>query len=324
MGSKGGSGSEGVVRTDEHGVRVGGTWLRRTSVALLVVLCFGSVLAPASATTVDQRTSPLPNAIGGQRPSSLNERPQGFTAHGFGPLDVVSVDLLLENGSFAPAPPVGPGPHNNQTPIGSRLPPGGMLLQSISAGECRYDQRVDRAHRSGTDVSTHGWWVNLGGTCPAMANVDTYLQAYWCGSYGCRWVTVSSDSRDVRAGDGVTDEMRACRVRPTAQPAGGALLTSTSSASMIHLASPTPILRTSVALPPSADPAELASFVWAAFRTRLLRVCTRNAPRRQGGRARSSWTSSSSREGVIGSCSVGWAGHRLRPDRMLWPTSSER
>lgn len=191
-----------MVRTDERGVRVGGTWLRRTLVALLVVLCFGSVLAPASATTVDQRTSPLPNAIGGQRPSSLNERPQGFTAHGFGPLDVVSVDLLLENGSFAPAPPVGPRPHNNRTPIGSRLPPGGMLLQSISAGECRYDQRVDRAHRSGTDVSTHGWWVNLGGTCPAMANVDTYLQAYWCGSYGCRWVTVSSDSRDVRAGGG--------------------------------------------------------------------------------------------------------------------------
>jgi hypothetical protein len=46
--------------------------------------------------------------------------------------------------------------------------------------------------------SVHGYWKRVSGTCPSTANVDTYLQAYWCDQYGCRWITVASDSGDVR------------------------------------------------------------------------------------------------------------------------------
>ncbi len=44
---------------DERGARAGAAWWRRTLVALVVVLCFGSVLAPASATTRIQADPPF-------------------------------------------------------------------------------------------------------------------------------------------------------------------------------------------------------------------------------------------------------------------------
>jgi uncharacterized membrane protein len=70
----------------------------------------------------------------------------------------------------------------------------------ISASGCNYRQRVDHAHGpTSGDVSTHGWWVNEGGTCPTLANVDVYLQAYWCNSFGCDFFTVASNSADVKA-----------------------------------------------------------------------------------------------------------------------------
>jgi hypothetical protein len=75
----------------------------------------------------------------------------------------------------------------------------------ITAGSCTYRQAVDNAHISSTApraVSVHGWWIHRAGTCPSTANVDTYLQGYWCDQFGCRWITVGYDSGDVRAGGG--------------------------------------------------------------------------------------------------------------------------
>lgn len=74
----------------------------------------------------------------------------------------------------------------------------------IQAGSCWYQQGVDNAHFSSTGwaISTHGWWVKYGGTCPSKANVDIYLQAVWCDAWGCRWRTVDTGSADVYAGGG--------------------------------------------------------------------------------------------------------------------------
>jgi hypothetical protein len=87
--------------------------------------------------------------------------------------------------------------------------PGGVtpLTRSatITAGSCKYQQQVDNAHISSTApraTSVHGSWLHIGGTCPTTSNVDTYLQAYWCDEFGCRWITVASDSGNVRAGGG--------------------------------------------------------------------------------------------------------------------------
>lgn len=75
----------------------------------------------------------------------------------------------------------------------------------ITAGNCVYAQAVDNPHWSDnyTTISVHGWWLKLSGsTCPTYANVDTHLQAYYCNAYGCSFVTIASDSRDVQAGGG--------------------------------------------------------------------------------------------------------------------------
>lgn len=76
---------------------------------------------------------------------------------------------------------------------------------NITAGSCTYRQAIDDPHISSTPPATasvHGWWVKVSGTCPSKANVDVYLQGYWCDFLGCRWSTVNSDSADVYAGGG--------------------------------------------------------------------------------------------------------------------------
>lgn len=76
----------------------------------------------------------------------------------------------------------------------------------IQAGECWYRQAVDNAHISSelpTAASSHGWWRReYISNCPEYANVDTYLEGYWCDIWGCRWITVTSNSGDVREGGG--------------------------------------------------------------------------------------------------------------------------
>jgi hypothetical protein len=76
---------------------------------------------------------------------------------------------------------------------------------NITAGSCTYKQAIDDPHVSSTAppaASVHGWWLRVSGTCPSKANVDVYLQGYWCDIYGCRWITVASGSSDVYAGGG--------------------------------------------------------------------------------------------------------------------------
>ncbi len=118
----------------------------------------------------------------------------------------------LEEGYFAPYP--GPVPFS-----GSRL----AMAESgvITAGSCRYRQVIDDPHLSGRAVSVHGSWKRVSGTCPAEANVDTYLQAYWCDWYaGCRWVTVASNSDDIRAGTGRGKRVTARKACTASPPVG--------------------------------------------------------------------------------------------------------
>lgn len=76
----------------------------------------------------------------------------------------------------------------------------------IQAGDCWYTQAVDNAHISSdppTAASSHGWWNRVYiSNCPVYANVDTYLEAWWCDGWGCRWITVASNTDDVREGGG--------------------------------------------------------------------------------------------------------------------------
>ena len=85
--------------------------------------------------------------------------------------------------------------------------PGGEAIPltesgNITAGSCTYRQAIDDPHLSSGDASVHGWWLRISGTCPDKANVDVYLQGYWCDIYGCRWITVGSGSGDYYAGGG--------------------------------------------------------------------------------------------------------------------------
>ncbi|MEL6890180.1 MAG: hypothetical protein AAFP84_01185 [Actinomycetota bacterium] len=122
-------------------------------------------------------------------------------------LTVVDVSLLPADGYFATHPEAATTGRADAGSIESTTELNAGLLAGtsdpITAGSCTYTQNVDTPHRSGGDVSVHGSWRRVSGTCPRESNVDTYLQAWWCDSwFGCRWVTVASNSDDVRAGGG--------------------------------------------------------------------------------------------------------------------------
>jgi hypothetical protein len=99
------------------------------------------------------------------------------------------------------------------------------LAQSgpITAGSCTYEQAIDNPHISSTAplaASVHGWWLKDAGTCPSQANVDVYLQGWWCDIYGCRWITVASGSADVYAGGGSGNRVTARRTCSSSKTVG--------------------------------------------------------------------------------------------------------
>jgi hypothetical protein len=75
------------------------------------------------------------------------------------------------------------------------------------AGDCGYHQRTDDVHISSSAplaVSVHAWWTVQITPCPPKANVDAFVQGYWCDQLGCRWLDVpgAANSKDVYRGGG--------------------------------------------------------------------------------------------------------------------------
>ena len=97
-------------------------------------------------------------------------------------------------GSFAPYP--GDGTDGLESDVDD--------LQDTVGGSCTYQTRGDNPHRSGNDVSVHGWWKisPASGQCPTHADVEVWLQGWWCGWSGCWWRTIDSDEKRVRPGGG--------------------------------------------------------------------------------------------------------------------------
>jgi len=97
-------------------------------------------------------------------------------------------------------------------------PGGDVALEAtsdpITAGSCTYSQAIDNPHISSTAplaASVHGWWQAISGTCPSVANVDTYLEGFWCDQSGCRWILVASNSGDIGPGGGAGSRVTARR-----------------------------------------------------------------------------------------------------------------
>lgn len=72
----------------------------------------------------------------------------------------------------------------------------------ITAGDCEYKQANDYPHVTDNQASVHGWWIDWNNKCPDKAHVKVSLQAYWCDSSGCRFITVASGSGDYYEGGG--------------------------------------------------------------------------------------------------------------------------
>lgn len=108
-----------------------------------------------------------------------------------------SEPALPSSGNFAPYP--------GAPDVGGVTPDAGANSNVIQAGSCYYRQRTDDVHISSTApkaVSVHAWWVKDHGTCPATANVDAFVEAYWCDQFGCQWIDVATNSKDVHQGGG--------------------------------------------------------------------------------------------------------------------------
>lgn len=73
-----------------------------------------------------------------------------------------------------------------------------------SAFGCDYTTHSDNPHKSGNEVSVHGWWTKSpSSSCPRYAYVTVELEAYYCHSRsGCWWVPQAVNSDQVRAGGG--------------------------------------------------------------------------------------------------------------------------
>ncbi len=67
------------------------------------------------------------------------------------------------------------------------------------ATSCPYDSHGDNPHRSGGDVSAHGWWETTNySLCPTHADVEVWVQAKWCDPWGCSYVTVAHNEMRIR------------------------------------------------------------------------------------------------------------------------------
>lgn len=82
--------------------------------------------------------------------------------------------------------------------------PDGTAAAANNALLCVFGSRTDHPHRSGGDVSVHGWWVYIWGACPQFAWVTVWLQQEECSTpYWCRWVNRGPRSmKMVREGGG--------------------------------------------------------------------------------------------------------------------------
>ena len=72
---------------------------------------------------------------------------------------------------------------------------------------CDYTTEGDDPHKSGGDVSAHGWWENDDSDCPRYADVEVWLKAYVCLYDGdekvrCEWETLDHDEKRLRQGGG--------------------------------------------------------------------------------------------------------------------------
>ena len=80
---------------------------------------------------------------------------------------------------------------------------------------CGFWQRVEWPHRSGADVSVHGYWEHAFGWCPPTAVVTVWLQQRECSTpWWCHWVDRAVSSGEVREGGGSGKRVTA-RVRCT-------------------------------------------------------------------------------------------------------------
>lgn len=89
---------------------------------------------------------------------------------------------------------------------------------------CKYKTRGDHPHRSGGDVSAHGWWTTTTPKkCPRYAYVEVWLKAWACDYQNgrkvrCFWDTVDHDEKRIRAGGGRgkrTNVRKACASNKT-------------------------------------------------------------------------------------------------------------
>jgi hypothetical protein len=114
----------------------------------------------------------------------------------------------------------------SQRPVA--ITPLAVSFSTITVGNCSYQQLSDWPHISNNvDASVHGWWTRSSSSyCPSTAKVTAYLQASWCGKWGCSWVTVASGPGQVvysGGGAGFRDNARvrcANRTTPVAYRGG--------------------------------------------------------------------------------------------------------
>ena len=77
-----------------------------------------------------------------------------------------------------------------------------VLMDETNAFGCVYETGGDDPHKSGGEVSAHGWWIKKSDKCPSRADVAVWLQTAWCNDFGCQWITISFNKDRIRPGRG--------------------------------------------------------------------------------------------------------------------------
>ena len=122
-------------------------------------------------------------------PAVSNDGPIDITPSESGDCDTVDYVVDLDFAHGGSNQNVWAAHPNATEPATKETPESGF----VGASGCFYTARAEYAHRSGRDVSTHGWWYSPRGSgCPDKARVSVWLQGHRCayGNQVCWWQTV--------------------------------------------------------------------------------------------------------------------------------------
>ena len=125
----------------------------------------------------------------------------------------IAIAMAIATLSIYPTSVSADGPEDDNEPVGPQQVETQETASTPKSGDgggaeamrlCVYQTLADWPHRSGSEVSAHGYWKDLSdGDCPSRAWVTIWLYEWQCDDDDdCDWEQIDKDRKRVRSGGG--------------------------------------------------------------------------------------------------------------------------